>query len=78
MKMEVFNECLVGNWIASNSITNFLSVIGHKVRIHRMSTNKESESNNLSSSKATPKKPTHKGIHIHKPTIVACLESHIM
>jgi len=43
-----------------------------------MLANEESEIVDLSSSEATPKKPTHKSIHIHKPAIVACPKSHIM
>jgi hypothetical protein len=76
--MEVFNKYLMGNWIVSNNIINFLSIVGHRARIYLVSTNKESESIDFSNSEVAPKKPTHKNIHIHKPTIVACPENHIM
>jgi len=78
MKMEVFNECLMGSWTISSSIINYLSIASRKARIYLVSANKERESVDPSSSETAPKKPTHKSIHIHKPTIVACLESHIM
>jgi hypothetical protein len=76
--MEVSNEYLVGSWTISKSITNFLLVAGCKARIYLVSANEETESIDLSSSKAAPKKPTHKSIHIHKLAIVACPKSHIM
>jgi hypothetical protein len=78
MKMEVSNEYLVGNWTISSSITNSLSAVGYRARIYLMSTNGKNESIDLSSYEVTPKNPAHKNIHIHKPPIVACLESHIM
>jgi hypothetical protein len=40
MKMEVFNEYLVGSWIVSNIITNFLSAISCKAKNYLMSTNR--------------------------------------
>jgi hypothetical protein len=76
--MEESNECLAGSWTISNNITNFLSVAGRRAKFNLLSTNRENESVDLSSSKAAPKKLTHKSIHIHKLAIVACLESHIM
>jgi len=78
MKMKVFNQYLVGKWTISNNITNSLSAIGRKARIHLVSANGENELVDLSNSEVAPKKPAHKSIHIHKLAIVACLESHIM
>ncbi len=75
--MEVSNE-LVGNWIVSSNITNSLSIVGRRARIYLMSMNKKSELVDIFSSEIAPKKPTHKSIHIHNPTIVACPKSHIM
>jgi hypothetical protein len=76
--MEVANEYLVGSWTVSNSISNSLSETGHMARIYLVSTNKNNESIDLSSSEAAPNKPAHKNIHIHKLAIVACPKSHIL
>jgi hypothetical protein len=78
MKMEVFNEYLVGNWSISNGRINSLSTVGCRPRIYLMLANRESESIDFSSFESAPKKLAHKNIHIHKPTIVTCLENHIM
>jgi hypothetical protein len=76
--MEVSNEYLMDNWIVSINITNFLLVVGHRARIYFVSTSRDSELVDLSSSKVAPKKPAHKSINIHKLTIAACSESHII
>jgi hypothetical protein len=68
----------MGSWIIFNIITNSLLALGRKVRIYLVSANREGEIVDLSSSKATPKKPAHKSIHIHKLAIVACPKNHVM
>jgi hypothetical protein len=70
--MEVSNEHLVGSWIVSNNITNSLSIAGRRARIYLMSMNEKSELVDIFSFEVAPKKPTHKSIHIHNPTIVVC------
>jgi hypothetical protein len=69
---------LMGSWTVSINITNYLLVVCHKLRIYFVSASRVSELVDLSNSKVAPKKPTHKSINIHKPTIVACPENHIM
>jgi hypothetical protein len=76
--MELFNEYLVGSWTISSNITNSLLAASHRARIYLVLANKESELVDHSNSEVAPKKPAYKSIHIHKPTIVAWLESHIM
>jgi hypothetical protein len=78
MKMEVFNEYLMGSWTVSNNIINSLLTVGCKARIYLILANGESEIVDISHSEIAPKKPAHKNIHIQKPTIVACPKSHNM